>query len=79
MVFHHDKAGMRPSIRIPWTENKECAWYFAQAKGARKGQDLRLNIFNPSWTSKQETSYEANKILCHQLSTFTSPISRYTI
>ena len=34
MVFHHDKTGMCDSVRMPWTENKKCAWYFAQTKGA---------------------------------------------
>ena len=42
MVFHHDKAGMRTSLKMPWPENKECAWYFAQTNQAYKGQDSFL-------------------------------------
>ena len=35
---------MEYDIRMPWTENKEWAWYFAQTNRALKGQDSRLNI-----------------------------------
>ena len=49
-MFHHDKAGIRASVGMPWPENKECAWYFAQAKGACKDEAHTFTI-NPSWTS----------------------------
>ena len=69
---------MRASIGMPWPENKECAWTLRKLKENAKGETHALT-FNPSWTSVQERPRKANKILCHQLSTFTLTVSRYTI
>ena len=39
-VFHLDKMSVRASIRMSWTENKECPWYFVQIRRAHK--ELRV-------------------------------------
>ena len=69
---------MSASLRMYWTESKDCAQYFAQAHSKCKGKDSHLN-FKPSWTSAYNTPHEANKILCHQLYNFTLTKSSQTI